>query len=113
SASRDPLEAIYALNIGDFVAESFISDELLNKISHRLADDPAKLKAQLEELIHIYSMDRTLSILGLDAQGGFLIYDSIAATLSRMFEVDACHIFRASTRDTGEQFLSLTGTSLS
>ena len=110
--ARDPIEAIYALNIGDFVAESFISDELLDKISHRLADDPGKLRAQLEELIHIYSIDKTLGVLGLDAQSGFLIYDSIASTLARMFQVDACHLFQIATKDTGEQTLSLTGTSL-
>lgn len=110
---RDPLEAIYALNIGDFVAESFISDDLLDKISSRLGDDPAKLKAQLEELIHIYSMDKTLGILGLDAQAGFLIYDSIAGTLAQMFQLDACHLFQASTTETGEQTLNLTGTSQS
>jgi HD-GYP domain-containing protein (c-di-GMP phosphodiesterase class II) len=112
NAGHDPLEAIYALNIGDFVAESFISDDLLTKISHRLADNPQKLKAQLEELIHIYSIDKTLGVLGLDAQAGFLIYDSIASTLTGMFEVDACHLFQVATKDTGEQTLSLTGTSV-
>lgn len=112
STGRDPLEAIYALNIGDFVAESFISDDLLTKISERMADDPGKLKAQLEELIHIYSIDKTLGVLGLDAQSGFLIYDSIASTLEQMFQVKACHLFQTSTKETGEQSLSLTGTSL-
>ncbi len=110
--ANDPLEAIYALNIGDFVAESFISDDLLRKISHRLSDDPDKLKAQLEELIQIYSMDKTLGVLGLDAQAGFLIYDSIAATLAGMFQVDACHVFQSATPENGESALSLTGTSL-
>lgn len=110
--SDDPMEAIYALNIGDFVAESFISDELLDKISTRLADDPRKLVAQLEELIHIYSIDKTLGVLGLDAQSGFLIYDSIASTLAQMFEVDACHLFQSAVKETGEQYLSLTGTSI-
>jgi HD-GYP domain-containing protein (c-di-GMP phosphodiesterase class II) len=109
---RDPIEAIYALNIGDFMADSFISDDLLRKISHRLSDDPDKLKAQLEELIQIYSMDKTLGVLGLDAQAGFLIYDSIAATLAGMFQADACHLFQSATQETGESFLSLTGTSL-
>lgn len=109
---RDPLEAIYALNIGDFIAESFISDDLLAKITDRLADNPNKIKAQLEELIHIYSIDKTLGLLGLDAQSGFLIYDSIAATLEQMFQVSACHLFQTATKDTGEQHLSLTGTSL-
>lgn len=108
---RDPLEAIYALNIGDFVADSFFSDELLHKITDRLADDPAKLKAQLEELVHIYSIDKTLGILGLDSQAGFLIYDSIASTLAQMLQMDACHLFQTTTKDTGEHALSLTGTS--
>jgi HD-GYP domain-containing protein (c-di-GMP phosphodiesterase class II) len=111
-AGKDPLEAIYALNIGDFIAENFISDELLTRISHRLADDPQKLKAQLEELIHIYSIDKTLGVLGLDAQCGFLVYDSIAASLAGLFEADACHLFQASTQETGEQTLDLTGTSV-
>ncbi len=111
-SGHDPLEAIYALNIGDFVTESFISDDLLSKINERLADNPAKLKAQLEELIQIYSIDKTLGVLGLDAQSGFLIYDSIAATLAQMFQVDACHLFQTASKDTGEQYLSLTGTSL-
>jgi HD-GYP domain-containing protein (c-di-GMP phosphodiesterase class II) len=111
-AGRDPIEAIYALNIGDFITDSFISDDLLHKISHRLGDDPGKLKAQLEELIHIYSMDKTLGVLGLDAQAGFLIYDSIASTLAGMFQVDACHVFQSASQDNGESFLSLTGTSL-
>lgn len=111
-SGRDPLEAIYALNIGDFVTESFISDDLLSKINDRLADNPAKLKAQLEELIQIYSIDKTLGVLGLDPQSGFLIYDSIAATLAQMFQVNACHLFQTASTDTGEQYLSLTGTSL-
>jgi HD-GYP domain-containing protein (c-di-GMP phosphodiesterase class II) len=111
-SGRDPIEAIYALNIGDFVAESFISDELLSKITDRLGDNPGKLKAQLEELVHIYSIDKTLCILGLDSQSGFLIYDSIASTLAQMFQVSACHLFQTATQDTGEQSLNLTGTSL-
>jgi HD-GYP domain-containing protein (c-di-GMP phosphodiesterase class II) len=111
-SARDPIEAIYALNIGDFIADSFISDDLLRKISHRMANDPGKLKAQLEELIQIYSMDKTLGVLGLDEQAGFLIYDSIALTLASMFQVDACHLFQSTTQETGESFLNLTGTSL-
>src|SRR5262245_57280498 len=90
----DPLEAIYALNIGDFVAESFISEDLLNKISQRIAGDPDKLRAQLEELIQIYSVDRTLGILGFEGTQNFVLYDSVSQTLARMFQVDACHLFQ-------------------
>ncbi len=110
--SSDPMEAIYALNIGDFMAESFISDELLDKISERLAHEPDKLRAQLEELVHIYSMDKTLAILGFDPSEGFILYDSITRTLAGMFQVDACHLFQTAQKETGESFLSLTGTSL-
>lgn len=109
--AHDPMDAIYALNIGDFAADSFFSDELLGKIHRRVGDDPDKLKAQLEELIRIYSIDRTLAVLGLDPQKGFLIYDSIAATLARLFQADACHLFQIATRETGEQYLGLSGTS--
>ena len=111
--AHDPLEAIYALNIGDIVADSFFSDELLTKISTRMADDPTRLRKQLEELIHIYSIDKTLGILGLDAQEGFIIYDSIAATLCQMYQLDACHLFQTARKENGEEHLSLTGTSQS
>lgn len=108
---QDPMEAIYALNIGDFVTDSFMSDELLDKISTRLGDDPKKLKAQLEELIQIYSMDKTLAILGYDASTGFVFYDSMCKTLADMFYVDACHLFQVTQKDAGHRYLSLTGTS--
>lgn len=108
---KETLEAIYALNIGDFVLDSFISDELLNKISNRLGNDQDKLRAQLEELIQIYSMDKTLNILGFESHEGFVFYDSIASTLAQMFRVDACHIFQVAKKDSGESYLSLTGTS--
>lgn len=111
NSNHDPMEAIYALNIGDFVAENFISDELLDKISMRLGDDPHKLQAQLEELVQIYSMDKTLGIMGFEATDGFVIYDSLCQTLARMFQTDACHLFQVSHKDTGEDALSLSGTS--
>ncbi len=115
--SKDPLEAIYALNIGDFMADAFISDDLLNKIASRLGDDPQKLTSQLEELIQIYSIDKTLGILGFKSDEGFVIYDSIAATLAKMFQVDACHIFQSMHKNAGDTYsgadsLSLTGSSV-
>jgi len=109
---NDALEAIYALNIGDFLVDSFISDDLLDKISDRLASDPEKLKRQLEELIDIYAMDKTLGLLGFDNDDSFILYDSVASTLAHMFLADACHIFQTATNDLGHQYLSLTGTSI-
>jgi HD-GYP domain-containing protein (c-di-GMP phosphodiesterase class II) len=109
--SPDPLEAIYALNIGDFVAENFISEGLLEKISARVQDEPERIRNQIEELIQIYSIDNTLGLLGFSANEGFVIYDSIAATLASMFQVDACHIFQTARQETGDSVLTLTGTS--
>lgn len=109
---KDPLEAIFALNIGDFLTEGFISDELLQRISERLGDDPEKLKRQLSELIQIYSLEKTLGILGFRADEGQVIYDSIASTLCDMLQMDACHIFQSARKKTGEEYLSLTGTSI-
>ena len=57
--SMDPLEAILALNMGDFVAEHLISEELLRKISSSVANSPERLKRQLEELVQIYSLKNT------------------------------------------------------
>ncbi len=105
------MEAIYALNIGDFLTDDFISDELLDKISQSLSSNPEKLRRQLDEMVQIYSIDKTLGILGFNSDEGFIIYDSIASTLADMFQVDACHIFQAAHRDTGEQYLGLSGTS--
>ncbi len=112
TVGNESLDAIYALNIGDFVVESFISDALLEKISNRLAASPERLRMQLEELVDIYALDRTLSILGFEASDDFVIYDSIASTLASMFGVDACHLFQPAKKDVAGYYLSLTGTSL-
>lgn len=111
SFSDDPMEAIYALNIGDFIAESFISDELIAKISSRISDSPDHLQRQLEELIDIYALENTLSVLGLELNNDYLIYDSIAGTLKQMMGVDACHILQLSKKEVSDHYLGLTGTS--
>lgn len=112
TTGKDPFEAIYALNIGDFVSENFISDDLLNKISDRLGNDSDKLKAQLYELVQIYSLDNTLGVLGFDPSEGFVIYDSMASTLCQMMQVDACHVFQIVKNEQGDSYLGLTGTSV-
>lgn len=115
------LEAIYALNIGDFVLEHFISDDLRQKIHDRLGQEPDKLKRQLAELIDIYSVDKTLGILGglsaPDLGPAGPTYDAIAATLCDMFQADACHLFQKGTigmtsAEASSQKLCLLGTSL-
>ena len=50
----DPLEEIFELNLGDFITEHLISDELASKIAkHDKKDKIQSLKTQLKELISI------------------------------------------------------------
>lgn len=90
---NDPLEEIFALNLGEFMTEHLISDELVEKISHKVCDRTAALKKQLHELNSIYSINNTLSVLGFDNKDDYIIYNSIAKTISQMLDVERCHIF--------------------
>ena len=87
----DPLEEIFALNLGDFVSEHFISKDLAAKIGKK--DKTIGLKNQLKELISIYSLDNTLCVLGFTSKEDYVIYNSIAKTIIQMVDVDACHIY--------------------
>ena len=89
----DPLEAIFALNLGDFLTETLISDELLTKINSSVHDKISGLKNQLKELISIYSLDKTLTLLGFDSEDDYIIYNSIAKTIAQMLGISACHIY--------------------
>lgn len=93
SLESDPLEEIFALNLGDFISEHLISDELVQKISRTNVDKSDSLKKQLKELISIYSIDNTLKILGFSSKEDYIIYNAIAKTIKQMLEIDACHIF--------------------
>ncbi len=112
----DPLEEIFALNLGDFVSEYLISEDLANKIGKDVKNKAEKLKSQLKELISIYSLDNTLCVLGFDSQDEYVIYNSIAKTLTQILEVDACHIYL--TQDytkglnLGDKLLGLVGSSI-
>ncbi len=112
----DPLEEIFALNLGDFLAEHLISDDLAQKIGHKPVDKTASLKNQLKELISIYSIDNTLSILGFNNKEDYIIYNSIAKTIKQMLDIDACHVFlskdNAKGLDKTKNDLVLVGSSL-
>ncbi len=110
----DPFEEMFALNLGDFLTEHLISDELAVKIKHHVEDEPQKLKNQLRELSAIYSIDNTLNILGFNNHEDFVIYNSIAKTIAQMIEADACHIFLVKDRIRGtlENDLVLVGSSI-
>ncbi len=93
----DPLEEIFALNMGDFFAEHLITPEFAQKISKKAHEKDKKesLKAQLKELISIYSIDNTLSLLGFENNEDFVIYNSIAKTIKLMLNLVECNIFLA------------------
>ena len=89
----DPLEEIFALNLGDFISEHLISDDLAKKIAVGSNDKVKNLKNQLKELVDIYSLDHTLCVLGFNSEEDYIIYNSIAKTISQMLDVDACHVY--------------------
>ena len=93
----DPLEEIFALNLGDFLTEHLINPEFVDKISKKAKDKDKKqsLIEQLKELISIYSIDNTLSLLGFENNEDFVIYNSIAKTIKLMLNLVECNIFLA------------------
>ena len=112
----DPLEEIFALNMGDFISEYLISEDLANKISKGEKNKVEKLKSQLKELISIYSLDNTLCVLGFSSQDEYVVYNSIAKTLTQILDVDACHIYLTQEYTNGlnleNKLLGLVGSSV-
>ena len=90
---KDPIEEIFALNLGDFIAENLISEDLAKKIASNVKDKKAGLINQLKELISIYSMNNTLCVLSFDNSEKQAIFTSIAQSVKQMLEVKACHIY--------------------
>ena len=113
---NDPLEEIFALNMGDFVSEFLISEDLANKVSKSAKDKTSRLKSQLKELVSIYSLDNTLCVLGFDSKDEYVVYNSIAKTLTQILDVDACHIYLTEEFTRGlnfdDKFLGLAGSSV-
>ena len=112
----DPLEEIFALNLGDFISEYLISEDLANKIGKDVKDKTIKLKSQLQELVSIYSLDNTLCVLGFNSQDEYVVYNSIAKTLTQILDVDACHIYLTKEFTKGlnieDKILGLAGSSI-
>ena len=112
----DPLEEIFALNLGDFLSEHLISDDLAQKIGKNVKDKSSSLKNQLKELISIYSLDNTLCVLGFSSKEDYVIYNSIAKTIIQMLDLDACHIYltkeNAKGLDKTDNDLILVGSSI-
>lgn len=89
----DPLEEIFALNLGDFISENLISEDLAKKIGSSEKSKTAKLKNQLSELVSVYSMDNTLSVIGFNSKDDYIIYNSIAKTMTQILECDASYVY--------------------
>lgn len=87
----DPIEEMFALNLGDFISESLISEDLAKKISSK-ANKKERLKNQLKELTDIYSSKNTLCVLNFSKNEETAIYSSIAKSIVQMIEVEECKI---------------------
>lgn len=88
----DPMEEIFELNLGDFLSENLISEDLAKKISSK-SNKRERLVNQLRELTDIYSSKNTLCVLNFDKNEEQAIYTSIAKSIVQMLEVDVCRIF--------------------
>jgi HD-GYP domain-containing protein (c-di-GMP phosphodiesterase class II) len=88
----DPIEEMFALNLGDFLTDSLISEDLAKKISVK-SNKKERLINQLKELIDLYSSKNTLCVLDFDNKEEVAVYTSIAKSIVQMLEVDSCAIF--------------------
>jgi len=104
---NDPIEEIFALNLGDFLCEHLISPDFAHKIGDKVKSKNECLKDQLMELISIYSIDSTLAILGFNSNEDYVIYNSIAKTIRLMLSLEKCVIFLAKK----DEPIKLAGTS--
>lgn len=90
-ADNDPIEEIFALNLGDFISEALISEDLAKKISVS-SNKKQRLQNQLKELMDIYSSKNTLCILNFSSDEQQAIYTSISKSIVQMLEVEQCAI---------------------
>ena len=89
---NDPIEEMFALNLGDFISETLISEEFAKKISVS-ANKKDRIKNQLRELTDIYSTKNTLCVLNFTSGEQQAIYTSIAKSIVQMLEVAECKIY--------------------
>ncbi|MDR1168868.1 MAG: HD domain-containing protein [Heliobacteriaceae bacterium] len=89
--SDDPIEEIFALNLGDFLSEHLISQDLAQKISAGVKDKRKGLQNQLKELTSLYSLNNTLCVLSFNEEQA--IYTSIAQSVKQMLDAKACDIY--------------------
>ncbi len=90
---QDPIEEIFALNLGDFIAENLISEELAKKIGSGIKNKRESLKNQLKELVSFYSLQNTLCVLSFDAYQEKAIFNSISESITKMLDAENCKIY--------------------
>ena len=91
---NNSMEELFALNLGDFLSEQLISEDLAKKIGQKEKDKKSRLAEQIKELTQIYSSNKTLSLLNISTkEEGYAIYNSIAQSIVQMLEVKACKIY--------------------
>lgn len=88
----DPIEEMFALNLGDFISENLISEDLAKKISSK-SNKKERLINQLKELIDIYSTRNTLCVLNFSKNEEQAIYNSVAKSILQMIEAGSCRIY--------------------
>ena len=91
----DPIEEIFALNLGDFLSEHLISEDLAKKIGKNEKNKKKRLIEQLKELVSIYSLKNTLCVLNFESKDDYAIYTAIAHSIVQMLEVEKCNIYLA------------------
>ena len=91
-SGNDPIEEMFALNLGDFISESLISEDFAKKISVK-SNKKERLINQLKELVDIYSSKNTLCVLNFSKGEEKAIYSSIAHSIVQMLEIDECRIY--------------------
>lgn len=109
----DPIEEIFALNLGDFITENLISEDLAKKIGSNVKNKKDGLKNQLNELVSIYSLQNTLCVLSFDSNEEHAIYTSIAQSITQMLDIESCQIYLSYefSKSNSENDLILAGTS--
>lgn len=90
--AQDPLEEMFALNLGDFISEALISEDFAKKISAS-ANKKERIKNQLRELTQVYSTQNTLCVLDFNQGEQEAIYTSIADSIIKMLEIENCTIY--------------------
>ena len=90
----NPMEELFALNLGDFLSEHLISADLAEKIGSHDKNKRSRLVEQIEELTSIYSSNKTLSLLSIASkEEESAIYDSIAGSIAKMLEIKSCKVY--------------------